>query len=279
MTGGLGNQMFIYVLYLRMRSRFPHTYIDLSDMQHYRVHRGYELHRVFPQAVADEVTLPQWLKKVLEFLFFRTILERHERGSLRHYDGTVHWPLVYYKGFYQHLMYFRGHEEEIRRALTFDLRLASERSRQLAHQMDDEAQSVSLHVRRGDYLKAKHFHTVGCVCQLPYYQRAIATIECRFVSPHYYVFTDDMPWVKENLPLAGQVTYVDWNTGDDSWQDMMLMSHCRHHIIPNSTFSWWGAWLGRPDGIVLCPDRWYADDNGRIPLYPEGWVRIPTDDV
>lgn len=277
MTGGLGNQMFIYVLYMRMKRLYPETRIDLSDMQHYHVHHGYELHRVFPNAVAAEVAMPQWLKKVLEFLFFRTILERHEKGSLRHYDGPVRWPLVYYKGFYQHLMYFQGLEAEIRKAFAFDMQQASERSRQLAKQMDDEPESVSLHVRRGDYMKPEHFRSVGCVCQLPYYQRAIEAIEERIARPHFYVCTDDMPWVQANLPLKGDVTFVDWNVGNDSWQDMMLMSHCRHHIIPNSTFSWWGAWLGRPNGIVLCPDRWYAGDEGNIPLYPEDWVRIKTE--
>lgn len=279
MTGGLGNQMFIYVLYLRMKSRFSDTCIDLSDMRHYRVHQGYELHSVFTcLPKTDEVCLPQWLKKIVEFLFFRTILERHEGGALRHYDGPVRWPLVYYKGFYQNLMYFRGYEKEIRQAFTFDISRASERSRAMAIQMDDETESVALHVRRGDYLKPKHFSKVGCVCQLPYYQRAVKEIEKRVESPHYYVFTDDMLWVKEQLPLEN-VTYIDWNRGKDSWQDMMLMSHCHHHIIPNSTFSWWGAWLStREEGIIVCPNHWYAHDNGQVPMYPDSWLRVTTDD-
>ena len=275
MTGGLGNQMFIYALYLRMKSRYPDTRIDLTDMVHYSVHNGYEMNRVFglPQT---EFCMTQWLKKVAEVLLFRVILERHEHGSLRHYDGPVRWPWVYYKGFYQNLMYFQGYEAEIRRAFTFDMQSASERSRQLALQIDGDPHSVSLHVRRGDYLKAEHFRTVGCVCQLPYYQRAVQEVGNHLASPHYYVFTDDMQWVRENLPL-GDAVYVDWNHGEDSWQDMMLMSHCRHHVIPNSTFSWWGAWLGQPGGIVVCPDRWYADDNGNIPLYPAGWTRVKSD--
>ena len=99
MTGGLGNQMFIYALYLRMRRDFPHTRIDLSDMQHYHAHHGYEMHRVFalPQT---EFCIPQWMKKVMEFVFFKTILERHQKGSLKAYREAHFWPLIYYKGFY-----------------------------------------------------------------------------------------------------------------------------------------------------------------------------------
>ncbi|MBQ4002662.1 MAG: alpha-1,2-fucosyltransferase, partial [Bacteroidaceae bacterium] len=163
MTGGLGNQMFIYALYLRMKSRYPKTWIDLSDMVHYKVHHGYEMNRVF-RLPHTEICLPQWLKKALEFLFFRTILERHEHGSLRHYDGKILWPLVYYKGFYQNLAYLEGHEEEIRRAFTFDMELASQQNKALASQIDAEPNSVSLHIRRGDYLKPEHYKAVGCVC-------------------------------------------------------------------------------------------------------------------
>lgn len=70
-------------------------------------------------------------------------------------------------------------------------------------------------------------------------------------------FSDDIAWVKENLPLQNAV-YIDWNTDEDSWQDMMLMSHCKHHIICNSTFSWWGAWLNpNMDKTVIVPSRWF----------------------
>ena len=276
MTGGLGNQMFIYALYLRMRSRYPNTRIDLSDMMHYRIHHGYEMNRVFGLP-KEEVIWPQWVKKLLEVFLFRIILERHEHGSLRHYDGTVRWPWVYYKGFYQKLIYLEGYEEQIRRVFTFDMTKVNEQSRTMAEQMDNDPQAVSLHVRRGDYLKKKYFASVGCVCQLPYYQRTLKQMSSLVDEPHYYVFSDDMPWVKENLPLEN-VTYINWNQGEDSWQDLMLMTHCRHHIISNSTFSWWGAWLGgNKDGKVVCPDHWYASDRGQVPLYPTSWVRVKSD--
>ena len=132
-----------------------------------------------------------------------------------------------------------------------------------------------LHIRRGDYLQPKHWATTGSVCQLPYYQNAIAEMSRRVASPSYYIFSDDIAWVKENLPLQNAV-YIDWNTDEDSWQDMMLMSHCKHHIICNSTFSWWGAWLNpNMDKTVIVPSRWFQHSEAPD-IYPTGWIKVPV---
>lgn len=277
MTGGLGNQMFIYALYLRMRRRYPHTRIDLSDMMHYHAHNGYELPRVF-DTPPSELTLPRWLKKAMEFLFFRTILERHERGSLRHYDGPVRWPLVYYKGFYQRTAYLEGIEDEVRQTFRFQEALASPRSLELLRRIEADEASVSLHVRRGDYLQEPFYSTIGCVCTEAYYRQALAALRERVPGMRCYVFSDDPAWVCDHLDLP-EAVYVDWNQREDSWQDMMLMSRCRHHIISNSTFSWWGAWLGSGKGcITAAPDRWFARQPLPPDLYPGGWLRVPTEE-
>lgn len=271
MTGGLGNQMFIYALYLRMRRDFPDTRIDLSDMMHYHVHHGYEMHRVFGLP-KTEFCIPQWMKKVMEFLFFKTVLERKQGGSLRPYREAHGWPFVYFKGFYQTERYFEDYKDEVRRAFTFDMSQTNARSRELAERLASEEGAVSIHVRRGDYLLPQHAVSMGNVCTETYYANAVRMMGERVSSPHYYVFSDDMEWVRHNLPLPN-ATYVDWNTGADSWQDMMLMSRCHHHIIANSSFSWWGAWLSStPDKVVIAPRRWvnYSDDTS---ILPKSWLK------
>ncbi len=200
MTGGLGNQMFIYALYIAMRRRYADARIDLSDMMHYRVHNGYEMHRVFGLP-RTELVMNQTLKKVLEFLFFKTVLERKQKGSLEPYFGKHLWPLVYYKGFYQNEGYFRDCADEVRRAFTFDERKSNERTRRLLAKLESEECAVSFHVRRGDYMSPAVFATSGCVCGLPYYHNAIARARELFPEAHFYVFSDDMAWAKENLPL------------------------------------------------------------------------------
>lgn len=274
-TGGLGNQMFIYAFYLRMKKRFPNTRIDLSDMVHYHVHQGYELHRIF-RLPEDEFCINRNLKKVLEFLFFRKIYERKQKGSLQAYEKSYLWPLLYFKGFYQSERYFADIETEVREAFRFDLAKASAKTCALAREIDSRIDSVSLHIRRGDYLEARHWENTGSVCQLPYYQNAIAEISRRVENPFFYVFSDDMEWVKKNIPLERAV-YIDWNHGADNWQDMMLMSHCRHHIICNSTFSWWGAWLdANQDKLVIAPNRWFRHTETPY-IYPKDWITVPIE--
>lgn len=272
MTGGLGNQMFIYAFYLQMKERFPQVYIDLSDMVHYNVHHGYKLNHVF-NLPRTEFCINQSLKKVLEFMFFKTIIERKQNGSLKAYNKSYIWPLIYFKGFYQSEKYFTSIKEKVHDVFTFNKSLANQETIALLKQMDSDKDSISIHVRRGDYLLPKHWKTTGSVCQLPYYLNAIAEMERKIKTPSYYVFSDDITWVKENIPLTTAI-YVDWNKGEDSWQDMMLMSHCRHHIICNSTFSWWGAWLNpHEDKTVIAPNRWFQLCE-TPDIYPTEWIKV-----
>lgn len=274
MTGGMGNQMFIYALYLRMRRDFPDTRIDLSDMQHYHAHHGYMLWRAFGLP-RTEVIWPQWLKKVVEFLFFRTILERKQKGALRAYRKAQAYPLLYFKGFYQHERYFTDMADEVRQAFTFDLSAVNAPSLALRERLLADAHSVSIHVRRGDYLHPKFREAYAYACTLDYYHRAIATALAADPEAHFYLFSDDTAWCEAHLSLPeGQMTIVACNTGQDSWQDMMLMSLCRHNIIANSTFSWWGAWLNaHPQKRVYCPEQWTHGNDSSIICPPE-WTRI-----
>ena len=272
-TGGLGNQMFIYAFYLQMKKRFKHTRIDLSDMMHYNVHYGYEMNRVF-NLPHTEFCMNQKMKKVLEFLFFKTILERKQKGRMEPYTQRYIWPLIYFKGFYQTEKYFAEIKDEVRKAFSFDMSSANTRSKEMARQMDETPQAVSLHIRRGDYLLPKHWDAIGQICQLEYYKNALQELEKHVPEPKYYVFSEDLDWVKQNLPLKNAV-FIDWNKGEDSWQDMMLMSHCHHHIICNSTFSWWGAWLNpHKDKVVIGPAQWTKYENSNT-ILPSEWIKVP----
>lgn len=273
MIGGLGNQMFIYAMYMDMVRRFPNTRIDLSDMQHYHAHNGYELHDVF-QLPRNEFCTWQPLKKVMEFLFFRVVLERHQNlDTLEAYRCSYAWPLVYFKGFYQDERYFLSVESEVREAFRFDETRLNAESREWLQRITQDEKAVALHVRRGDYLQGHFWDILGRVCQKGYYQRAVEAALERVPDAHFYVFSNDQAWVKENLQLP-QASFIDCNHGADSWQDMLLMSRCRHNVICNSSFSWWAAWLNaNPEKLVFCPNHWYAgDENPRI--LPSDWLRV-----
>ena len=273
MIGGLGNQMFIYAFYLQMRKRFPGTRIDLSDMRHYHAHNGYELDRVF--GISDrEFCIAKPLKKVLEFLFFKVILERKQNlETMEAFTKSYAYPFLYFKGFYQSERFFKDVEGEVRQAFAFDMSKANAESQTLARQIQENPHAVSLHVRRGDYMEPKFYKRYGTVCSQAYFQRAVEMMLAQVPQAHFYIFSDDVEWVKQNLRLP-RATVVSCNRGADSWQDMMLMSLCRHNIICNSTFSWWGAWLNaNPEKRVIAPSRWLADVDMPY-IIPETWIKV-----
>lgn len=273
MTGGLGNQMFIYAMYLDMRKRFTDTVrIDITDLLHYHVHYGYELRKIFHIAPCEFHT-NRVAKKLLEATIFRIILERHQHGSMDAYRKPMRWPFIYYKGFYQNERYFKDVEQEVRKAFTFDESTFNDRSLLCLEHLRRDSKSVSIHIRRGDYTEPKHWLKLGQYASTTYFLNAIERMSELIPGAHYYVFSDDLQWVRDNLPLEN-ATYVDWNTGEDSWQDMMLMSNCHHNIISNSTFSWWGAWLNsHPDKIVMAPRQWNSSQMA-TDLVPASWMLI-----
>jgi hypothetical protein len=131
-------------------------------------------------------------------------------------------------------------------------------------------------VRMTDYLTDPVTQKKHGTCDSEYYKRALEYITEKVSNPHFYVFSDDMQWTKQNLDIPQPVCYVDQNSPNMGHVDMYLMSLCRHHIIANSTFSWWGAWLNKnPDKIVIAPKKWFAAaEYNSDDLIPSSWIRI-----
>ena len=182
-------------------------------------------------------------------------------------------PLVL-EGYWQSFKYFERHRELICRE--FSLRDAPDpRNQEMAARIR-KVEAVAIHIRRGDYVMDATANAVHGTCDLQYYQRAVEVMVRKVKNPHFFVFTDDPVWAKSNLTLCGPLEVVDHNLGERDHLDLWLMSQCRHFIIANSSFSWWGAWLGqRKQKTVIAPKRWFKIDKypaeDRIP--PE-WIRL-----
>jgi len=178
-------------------------------------------------------------------------------------------------GLWQSPRYFEDCADVIRRDFTFRAGL-SDRNRALLARIVADPTAVSLHVRRGDYVTTARGRAVQGFIGEPYYERAVAWIRGRIAEPTFYVFSDDPQWCRRHLTPGDACVYVDANTGADSYVDMWLMSRCRHHIIANSTFSWWGAWLDPdPEKLVVAPARWFRDASiDARDLLPAGWTRL-----
>lgn len=261
-------------------------HLDVGDFSQHIIHQGFELERVFsaPLALASPEDLRRslgWQSSRLALRLLARPQARFLRGSrliiephFQYFSGVKRAPSsCYLKGYWQSERYFSAVADAIRADFTFRLPL-SEENRRIAESIG-AVNAVSLHVRRGDYLSNPYTLSVHGVCSLEYYARAIRYIVERVPDPVFFVFSDDLDWVKNTLQLEHPCHFVDHNQGSESYNDMRLMSLCSHHILANSSFSWWGAWLNPSDSkIVVAPAQWFAKPVNVTDLLPEGWARL-----
>jgi hypothetical protein len=285
--GGLGNQMFQYAAGRSLSlKRGTHLWLDVSDFSNYTLHQGYELTKIFrctPKIATKEDIrdLIGWRTHPIAKRFLRRKGGVILRGP--HYIVEPHfhyWPGIvdvpqdcYLFGYWQSEEYFREASSVIRADFTFRAPLTDQNA-ELAERIG-QVNAVSLHVRRGDYVSNPKSNAAHGVCSLEYYREAIRYILDRVERPHFFIFSDDIRWVEDNLRMDLPCQYIDHNHGAESYNDMHLMYLCRHHIIANSSFSWWGAWLNpNTEKIVIAPKKWFANNNNAEDLFPQRWVAI-----
>lgn len=138
------------------------------------------------------------------------------------------------------------------------------------------AEAVSIHIRRADYIADKRTNEIHGTCSNEYFQKAVEYVKAHVELLHYFVFSDDPEWARNNLVISGPMTIVDINDSSRGYEDLRLMSLCRHHIIANSTFSWWGAWLNQSQRkIVVAPRRWFNNSKRNAKdVIPQSWIKI-----
>jgi len=179
---------------------------------------------------------------------------------------------TYLCGYWQSELYFQDISEIVRREFQPAVPW-SQRNLQLAAEIST-INSVALHVRRGDYVNDESVRDVHGICSQEYYQTCMRQIECVIGTPHYYVFSDDPQWARNNIKTSFPKTVVDHNDSEDAIFDIKLMSLCKHNIIANSSFSWWGAWLNtNPDKMVFAPSKWFCRKQAND-LLPHSWIVI-----
>ena len=287
LLGGLGNQMFQYAAACALATaKRDSLLLDLSGFEEYTLHNGYELRRVFmidvePASDAQIAQVIGWRANTLSKRILKRKLFSFLRGAhlavephFNHWPGLSRMPdQTYMMGYWQSEIYFREFAPLIREQFRFR-QPAQGQNVQIAESMSN-GESVSVHVRRGDYISDKKTQKILSVCSLDYYRNAFNHIARVTQNPACYVFSDDIDWAKKNLTFLKNPVFIQHNRGVDSHLDMMLMSTCKHHIIANSTFSWWGAWLNpSPEKIVVAPANWFCDDTSDADLVPPQWLRL-----
>ncbi|PJE36679.1 alpha-1,2-fucosyltransferase [Pseudooceanicola lipolyticus] len=272
--GRLGNQMFQYATAraLALRRDLP-VAIDARTA----LHRGEGvLTRVFDLPLAEPEELPPAREAApLRYAMWRYLRRppvlRRERG-LGYNPEIENWgDGSYLHGYWQSERYFHDSRAALRADFTFPA-FSDAQNAEMAARIG-AATAISLHVRRGDYVALK----AHVLCDQSYYDTALARIlEGVSGTPTVFVFSDDPGWARDNLQLPCDKVIVDHNGPERDFEDMRLMSLCNHHVIANSSFSWWAAWLNpSPQKRVAAPARWFGEPGMHNPdILPEGWMRI-----
>jgi hypothetical protein len=287
LLGGLGNQMFQYAAGRRLAlEKSVPLKLDIQSFETYTL-RSY---RLFHFATQAEIATPAELRQFVapgiggkaRRLAERRLLPRerrhiyYERTPYQFEVDILNTPDdVYLQGFFQTEAYFKPVEAIIHQDFTIKTP-PDVRNREMAARIGS-VHAVSLHIRRGDYASNAETRAFHGLLPLDYYQTAMRRIAETIAQPHFFVFSDDPAWAREYLQLDYPLTLVDHNDAEHDIDDLRLMSLCRHHVIANSSFSWWGAWLCTyPEKIVYAPERWILDRsiNSRGAV-PPNWQRVP----
>lgn len=280
--GGLGNQMFQYAFYKYLKSKYENVKLDLSFFDNYKLHNGFELKKIFNVETKDVAT-PYEIKRYSDLSTdFISRFRRKFFGVKSSYilerdfneNSLNKLQYVYLDGYWQSESYFTDVIDDIKKSYNYNFSL-NEYNEDIVNKIR-ETNSISVHVRRGDYISNPEVYQLyGKVCDKKYFDDALLNIVKDITKPHFYVFSDDIDWVRENISFPSDVDYINWNTGQNSYIDMYLISQCKHNIISNSSFSWWGAYLNDNDNkIVIAPKKWKVVKDITPKRIPDSWRTV-----
>lgn len=260
--GRMGNVMFQYAA--------AYSYARQHDKKLYLIKNLAELEKAFGLKVHYSNANPFVYSNLTEDQKENAQLDRRWFDSYASdFDKSASYAALW--GFFQDPLFFKKYEKDIRRLFSFKEELSPENKKWLKQMAGKN--SISVHIRRDDYVSEPETYLLMTE---DYYIRAADYIAARVPNSHFYIFSDDMDWTKRNIHLKYPHTFIENNRGADSYNDMRLMSACKHNIIANSSFSWWGAWLNaNPDKIVIAPNVWLNDGGawGRH-IIPKEWVQL-----
>lgn len=266
LTGGLGNQMFEYAagrsLAIRNKTNLKLHFTN-ALVSTKRIYSLDVFNIAATLATDEEVTSFGYPTSRLGYAFKRVLQELKLYRNPQLYTETQWYTYdagllkcgdnVYIEGFWQNPRYFNSIEDQLRK--DFALRAVPHKKNANLIEMMKKHNSVSIHIRRGDYVKKIRSGNYFPPLSVEYYNRAIALMRKKISSPTFYVFSDDIGWSIQNLNLKNAI-FVDQNSKNPV-EDMRLMSHCKHHIIANSAFSWWGSWLNpNKNKCIIGPNKW-----------------------
>lgn len=285
LTGGLGNQMFQYAFAKRLALKHSTSLkLDLSFFETYEWHE----YSLAPFNIEEQIATYHEIKKAkgIPKNFLLKLLHKYNlipksgqllvESSLK-YDETLSGKSTtstYLEGYFQSEKYFEAIADDIKKDFVV-------KQPAVGHNLDllnkiDKDNSICLHIRRGNYANIPEVTKAHGLIALEYYYKAIDYISQRVTEPVFYIFSDDIDWAKENLKISNAHIFIDNNDDKTDFEDIRMLSRCKHNIIANSTFSWWGAWLNsNPEKIIIAPKKWFNDTSRNSDdIIPTNWIQL-----
>jgi hypothetical protein len=274
--GGLGNQLFQYALGRNLAIK-NNTELRLDITWYEKIdNRSFKLNYFsteFKIAKANEIP---YLRKDIDFNLFKKLFHKIAGSKTEIYeeqhfcfDETILKAKKnsYFFGYWQSDKYFT----DIASIIKADLKLKKKETKKI-HSIANlikESHSISLHIRRGDYIDSQ----THPILSVDYYIEGIRILKQKLENPILFIFSDDIKWCKANLHLKENHYFID---GNEDWEDLYLISLCKNHIIANSSFSWWGAWLSDAnEKMVIAPKKWFTPSNYITKdLLPQNWIKV-----
>lgn len=288
LQGGLGNQMFQYAAGRSLVNDKDVVYVDKYFFKKNTqsninfTARKYELD-IFKNIKAKEIS-PYHERFFNNDGFLYKLIRKCLRSSIKYikqedneykyisFGDITRYRYVYLKGYFQSEKYFSHITKQLLNEFAFPE--LDKKNESLKKQIESTSNAVSMHIRRGDYLKPV-FTDVHGILPVKYYNKALDCLNKNVTGKTLFIFSDDIEWVKENLNIDDtKIFFIENNKAEDGWKDMVLMSACKHHIIANSSFSWWGAWLSKNQGNVYAPFNWFNRSKVKFNIHdfiPQQW--------
>lgn len=289
-TGGLGNQLFQYSFgrYLSMKfesevkydiqtnydsSNISNRNVGLSNFNiHLKIATNYEIYKFkfFKNTIFARIERKMVQKiPILNRNLFVQKFKTKRNSAIQYYDNC------YYDGYWQSENYFKEISSILKSELVSNFNPILSTDSSIILEKIRKSNSVSVHIRRGDYISNKPNRKIFFNCPLKYYETSINYVTTRISDPIYFLFSDDIEWI--NKMFIGEQYRIVSNNFNSPEVDLFLMCNCKHNIIANSSFSWWGAWLNQhPEKIVIAPKQWYKGkykDKSKDLIPPE-WIQI-----
>lgn len=284
LMGGLGNQMFQYAAARRLAIHHgTGVELDLSWFDRQAGNETISRYEIdcfgLEPSIAAPTRIPSHLDRRIRRLG-SAVLGQGRNPRMRQEKSFAFDPSIleassdaYLTGYWQSEKYFIDVADTIRQDFTFRSPAEASNAELLAE--INACNAVSIHVRRADYVTGPTTSKVHGTMPLNYYRKGIDIVTEGLPDPRFFIFSDEPQWCEQNIRSNFPTTYVSGNIGRGS-EDMRLMMNCKRHIIANSSFSWWGAWLDpNPTKIVVAPRQWFKDrSRDERDLLPETWIRI-----